>query len=124
MNKKILIPVVVIIALLIVTYSLRDFISEKRFMTKAERLADKIPPEHKEHYEKEFYYAINKFWECYEKKVVSENDLIDVLDYIDDLNRKEQVSREEIFDFLGYVSRIYTTAIRKNQERKQTGGSG
>ena len=124
MNRKIIIIVAVFIVAVVTIYFFREGIAERRFKSKADKLARKIPEKYREAYEEEFHYNINKFWSAYENGLVSKNDLIDVTDYIDDLNRKEELSRKEVFDFLDYVSRIYTDGIRKNFQKESQNSSG
>lgn len=124
MNRKIVITAAVVIAALAAIYFFRAGIAERRFKGKADQLAEKIPEKYREAYEEEFYYNINKFWSAYENGLVSKNDLIDVTDYMNDLNRKEELSRKEVFDFMSYVSRIYTEEIKKRHEEEYRNGPG
>lgn len=124
MSRKITVIVVAVIIFLVLIYSMRGTIAERRFKGKADRLTEKIPDEYKDKYRKEFNYAMDKFWDSYEEGIVSENDLMDVIDYMDDLNSREKVSRKEIFDFLDYVTGIYTSEIKKKQEEEYRHGAG
>jgi len=124
MSRKTIVILVAVIIFLVLIYSMRGTIAERRFKGKADRLAEKIPEQHREHYGSEFRYAMDKFWDSYEEGIVSENDLMDVTDYMDDLNSREKVSRKEIFDFLDYVTGIYTSEIKKKQEEEYGHGAG
>jgi hypothetical protein len=123
MNRKILIPVL-IIAAFILALLFTGGIAERRYRAKAEKLAERIPADRREHLEGEFYYVIDKFWSAYENGLVTENDLLDVTDYMDDLNRSERVGSREIVEFLDYVSGIYTQEIIDREEEKYRSGGG
>ena len=124
MSRKIIIITAAIIASLIIIYFMSGEIAERRFKGKAEELRRKIPDQYREVYGKELEYAIDKFWSAYRSGIVSRNDLIDVTDYMNDLNSREDLTRKEIFDFMEHVSGIYTSEIKKKQEQEYREGAG
>lgn len=111
-----LIVLIAAAAILILLFLSREAISKKVYMRAGERLAERMTPEQKAKYGEELKYTLDKFWGFYEKDAVSRNDLTDVMNKMDRLTKKGKLNDMEIFDFIGYVSRIYTDAMRKRHD--------
>lgn len=100
-------------------YLTRDSISKKVYLKAGERLGERLNPEQRDKYGEELSYTLEKFWRFYEKELVTRNDLNDVMEKMNRLSKKEKLGNMEIFDFIGYVSRIYTEAMRNRQYETQ-----
>ena len=49
--------------------------------------------------------------------IISRNDLNDIMEKMKRLEKKEELKNMEVFEFIGYVSRIYTEAMNRNLNR-------
>ena len=105
---------IVIVAVLLL---MRGGISERVYRGTGEAVADKLPPALHEKYAEELRYTLDKFWSCYEDEIVSRNDLNDVMDRMRRLRGKDVIEDEDIFDFIGFVSRIYTDGLHRRHKR-------
>jgi hypothetical protein len=109
-------------AAFVVMYVSRDSISRKVYERTGERLAGRMTPEQREKYGADLTYTLDTFWKFRERGLISQNDLADVMDKMKRLAGKDRLEDMEIFDFIGYVSRIYTEVIRKNREKLEREG--
>ncbi len=118
MKKKwaILIVTIVVIAVVLAVVLSRGRIKENIYRTSGERLAEKLSPELQAKYMNDLVYTLDKFWEFYDKEIVNQNDLTDVMEKMNYLRGKETIRDRDIFDFISYVSRIYTDAMNKYHE--------
>ncbi len=118
MRKKWVIPVVAIVVIAIVLAAVlsRGRLNESIYRKNGERLAEKLSPQLQAKYMNDLVYTLDKFWEFYEKKIVNQNDLTDVMEKMNYLRGKETIRDRDIFDFISYVSRIYTDAMNKYHE--------
>ncbi len=118
MKKKRLIPVVavVVIAAVVLLVLSRGMLRESIYRKSGERLADRLSPELRAKYMNDYVYTLDKFWEFYEKGIVNRNDLTDVMAKMNYLRGKETIRDRDIFDFISYVSRIYTDAMNRYHE--------
>lgn len=110
--------IVVIVALVVIAtlaVSSRQWIAEQSFKSAGRSLAGKLTPELKTKYGGDLAETLDTFWKCYERKYVSRNDLNDVMEKMSTIRSKSPVEETDVFDFIGYVSRIYTDAIQKHQ---------
>lgn len=105
--------IVVIAALLL----MRASVSKRVYTGTGEELARRLPPKLQEKYEEELRYTLDKFWSCYEGDIVSQNDLNDVMDRMRHLKENDTIEEEDIFNFIGFVSRIYTDALHEHHRR-------
>ncbi len=125
MRKRWIIAIVIVAAAVLafsLTFHFRGRIARRVYFRTGERLADKLPPKLAVKYYEELGYTLDKFWSCYESDIVSQNDLTDVMERMRRLEQKDEVTDREIFDLIGYVSRIYVDAIREYNLRKQDAG--
>jgi hypothetical protein len=107
--------VVVAVAALILS---RGTLSKRVYDREGGKLAEKMSPKLQEKYGEELSYTLDKFWSCYEGDLVSQNDLTDVVEKMKRLARKDEVSDGDIFDFIGYVSHIYTEAMLEHHQKQ------
>lgn len=108
---------ILIVLIAAAVFFLRGVLPKMVFMRKGDKLAEKIPPEFVEYYSDELRYTLDRFWACYEEGIVSKNDLNDVVERLDALNRKDDVTKSEIFQYIGYVSGLYSEAITERDAR-------
>ena len=120
MKKRwiVFVMVLVVAAILFLVLS-RGWIKESIYRRSGERLAENLRPELQAKYAADLVYTLDKFWEFYEKDIVGQNDLTDVMDKMNYLNGKEEIRDSEIFDFITYVSRIYTDAMNRYHEQQR-----
>jgi hypothetical protein len=120
MQKKRLITIVVAVLVIIVLISLivsRGRIAERLYRRSGERIAEQLSADLRAKYNADLTYTLDKFWEFYEKGIVNRNDLSDVMEKMKLLSGKESIRDRDIFDFIAYVSRIYTDAMNEYHEK-------
>lgn len=105
--------IILFVALLL----MRASVSKKVYTGTGEELARQLTPKLQEKYKEELRYTLDKFWSCYESDIVSQNDLNDVMDRMRYLKKKETIEDEDIFNFIGFASRIYTDALHEHHQR-------
>ena len=106
--------VVVIVALLFLS---KGWMTESLYRAAGRRIDEKLQGRLKEKYSNDLNYTLDKFWEFYERGIVNRNDLTDVVDKMKRLAEREEIKDREIFDFITYVSRIYTDAMHEYHEK-------
>lgn len=106
------IAAVVVIAAL---YLSREAISKRVFLRSGHQIEQKLGPDLQKKYGKDLEYTLRTFWKFYERGLLSRNDLADVSDKMKALRRRPAITDREIFDFIGYVSRLYTDAMNRGQ---------
>lgn len=99
---------VVVIAALVAG---RGYISSRAYFRTAGRLSSSLQPDLQTKYGVELQDAIDKFWSCYDQEICSRNDMTDVMDYMKRLTAGGDISDSDIFEFLGFVTRLYTDRI-------------
>jgi len=109
---SVLAAVVAIIAILVTS---RGWIAHQTFRRAGTSLEARLNSAQQEKYATEMRYTLDKFWEFYEKGLVSRNDLNDVMDKMRSLREKDELADMDIFDFIGYVSLLYTEAMHRRQ---------
>ena len=107
----VIIAAVVTIAVLI---NSREWISKYVFMQSGKNLAAKLNSEQQRKYANDLQYTLKKFWQFYERRIVSREDLNDVMEKMKTLREKKDLTNMDIFDFIGYVSRLYTEAMNRH----------
>ncbi|MDD4857956.1 MAG: hypothetical protein PHD74_07600 [Candidatus Krumholzibacteria bacterium] len=119
MNRKTLaiaiVSLVVCIAIVAILVSSRHWLTHQAYMRSARSLESRLDPTLANKYAKDMQYTLDKFWRCYERGLVSRNDLNDVMEKMHLLRDKKNLENMDVFDFLGYVSELYTEAIQKHQ---------
>lgn len=107
----------------------KGWISSRAYFRTADRLSSSMPADLQAKYGEDLKYTVDKFWKCYEKDICSRNDMTDVMDHMKRLAGSSGLTDSDIFDFIGFVSRLYTDRldkhhredIRKMQEERQSG---
>lgn len=107
------VAIIVIATLLII----RESVTERVYRQTGEDLTRRLPPKLEEKYGEELRYTLDKFWSCYESDIVSQNDLNDVVDRMRNLKEKDDLEDRNVFDFIGFVSRVYTDALHEHHRR-------
>jgi hypothetical protein len=105
----------VVVALVITLVSSRQWIAHRSYLRAGAGLASRFNPTQTKKYGTDLRYTLDKFWEFYEKGLVSQNDLNDVMEKTKSLGAKKDIADMDIFDYIGYVSGIYTEAMRRRQ---------
>jgi hypothetical protein len=121
MQKKWPLAVIITVLIVVIIVSLivvRGRIAERLYRQSGERIAEKLSAELLAKYHADLTYSLDKFWEFYEKGIVSRNDLTDVMEKMKLLREKERIRDRDIFDFITYVSRIYTDAMNEYHEKQ------
>ena len=119
MNRKrllIAIAAVFVVAALVTTLvSSRQWIAHTSYRRSGAGLAARFNEAQTKKYGTDLSYTLDKFWEFYEKDLVSRNDLNDVMEKTKSLSAKKDLTDMDIFDYIGYVSGLYTEAMRRRQ---------
>lgn len=102
-------------AIIVFIVSSRQWIAHETFKRSSKRLEARLTePQHKK-YASDLRYTLDKFWQFYDKGLISRNDLNDVMEKMGTLRAKKTIEDMDLFDFIGYVSRLYTEAMRRRQ---------
>lgn len=112
-RRTVLIIVVIAAAAIISLILLRNMISGGLYSREGAELVEKLPPALRAKYGEELEYTLDKFWNCYKDDIVSQNDMTDVMERIRELKGRTEITDNEIFEFIGMVSGIYTEGMRK-----------
>jgi hypothetical protein len=119
MNRRTLTIVLAVIAVVIavtaILVSSRGWIAHRAFVRSGRQLEARFNEAQQKKYATDLRYTLDKFWEFYDKGLIARNDLNDVMDRMKTLRAKKELVDMDIFDFIGYVSRLYTEAMRKRQ---------
>jgi len=119
MNRKRLViaiaATVVAAAIVVMLLSSRQWIDHRSYERAGAGLAARIHDAKQKKYGNDLRYTLDKFWEFYEKGLVSRNDLNDVVEKTRSLQVKKEITDMDIFDYIGYVSELYTEAMRRRQ---------
>jgi hypothetical protein len=106
---------VVCAAIIVIIVSSRQWIAHETFKRSSKSLETRLSePQHKK-YATDLRYTLDKFWQFYDKGLVSRNDLNDVMEKMRTLGAKKTIEDADLFDFIGYVSRLYTEAMHRRQ---------
>lgn len=120
-GRKAAIAAVVVILVILAIWLPRNWLAHRTWKIEGEALAARLSPKLEAKYGEELKYTLDKFWSCYSDKIISRNDMTDVMDRLRKLKGKSEVEDKDIFEFIGYVSRIYTDAIQENNRRRFEG---
>ncbi len=105
----------------------KGWISSRAYFRVAGRLSASMPADLQAKYGEELKYTVDKFWKCYEEEICSRNDMTDVMDRMKHLTGSSGLTDSDIFEFIGFVSRLYTDRlddhhrenIRKMEEERE-----
>jgi len=117
-QRKLTVAVILLIAAVLAITALitsRERISKHVFMRSSRNLAAKLNPDLQKKYGNDLRYTLEKFWQFYERGLIPREDLNDVTEKMKALRDKKTLTDMDIFDFIGYVSRLYTEAINRRQ---------
>jgi hypothetical protein len=117
-RKRILIAiaaVIVVVAIVATLVQSRQWIAHRSYRHAGAGLAARFNPTQEKKYGNDLRYTLDKFWEFYDKGLVSQNDLNDVMEKTKSLREKKDITDMDIFDYVGYVSGLYTEAMRRRQ---------
>jgi len=117
-RRKLTITIAALAAIVAITallVSTRGWIAHRTFLRAGTRLESRLNSAQQKKYAADMHYTLDKFWEFYEKGLVSRNELNDVMEKMKRLRGKEELADMDIFDFIGYVSMLYTEAMRRRQ---------
>ena len=110
-NRKAMIIGAAAVAVIAALVAGRGWISSRSYFRTAGRLSSSMPAALQTKYGEEFKDAVDKFWSCYEHDICSRNDMTDVMDYMKRLNSQGEISDSDIFEFLGFITRLYTDRL-------------
>ena len=108
----------VAVAAVAAIFVMRGSIGSKVYQKEAKALSGSLPPKLAIKYGEELTYTLDKFWKCFEDGLVSQNDMTDVMDRLRELRSKSEKTDLEVFQFIGFVSRIYTDAINRHHQEQ------
>lgn len=117
-RKRLLVAIValaVVAAIAVMLLSSRQWIVHRSYDRAGAGLASRFNAAQEKKYGADLRYTLDKFWEFYEKGLVSRNDLNDVVEKTRSLRAKKEITDMDIFDYIGYVSGLYTEAMRRRQ---------
>jgi hypothetical protein len=117
-RKRLLIAIaalVIVAAIVVILLSSRQWIAHRSYDRAGAGLASRFNAAQEKKYGKDLRYTLDKFWEFYEKGLVSRNDLNDVVEKTRSLRAKQEIADMDIFEYIGYVSSLYTEAMRRRQ---------
>lgn len=89
----------------------RGYISSRAYFRAAGRLSSSLDADLQTKYGAELQDAIDKFKSCYDQEICSRNDMTDVMDYMKRLTAGGEITDSDIFEFLLFVTRLYTDRI-------------
>ena len=116
MQRKRMITLILVSAVFVIAVLLllsKGWLTESLYRSAGKRIDEKLNERLSEKYSADLNYTLDKFWEFYEKGIVNRNDLTDVVDKMKRLAEREEIKEREIFDFITYISRIYTDAMHE-----------
>ena len=108
-----LIATAAVVAIVLILFLSKGWLAESLYRSAGKRIDEKLNERLSEKYSADLNYTLDKFWDFYEKGIVNQNDLTDVVDKMKQLAEREEIKDREIFDFTTYVSRIYTEAMHE-----------
>lgn len=112
-----LISLVAVVVIVVALYLTKGWLTESLYRSAGRRLDEKLNERLSEKYSADLNYTLDKFWDFYEKGIVNQNDLTDVVEKMRQLTEREEIKDREIFDFITYVSRLYTDAMHEYHEK-------
>ena len=102
-------------AIIAAIVSSRHWIAHETFKRSSKSLEARLTEPQQKKYASDLRYTLDKFWQFYDKGLISRNDLNDVMEKMGTLRAKKTIEDMDLFDFIGYVSRLYTEAMRRRQ---------
>lgn len=102
-------------AIVFAIVSSRQWIAHEAYTRSSKKLEARLTQAQQKKYASDLRYTLDKFWQFYDKGLISRNDLNDVMEKMGALRDKKTIEEMDLFDFIGYVSRLYTEAMRRRQ---------
>jgi hypothetical protein len=93
----------------------KEWISKQVFTRSSRNLEAKLNPDLQKKYASDLRYTLEKFWQFYDRGLIPREDMNDVMEKMKTLREKRNLTEMDVFDFIGYVSRLYTEAINRRQ---------
>ena len=119
MNRKKLTIIVASLAfcaaIIAAIVSSRQWIAHETFKRSSKSFEARLTEVQQKKYASDLRYTLDKFWQFYDKGLISRNDLNDVMEKMRTLGAKKTIEDMDLFDFIGYVSRLYTEAMHRRQ---------
>lgn len=122
-NTKLIAAAAAIVAVAVLLVAGRGWLSSLSYRRAGDRLAGRLPDALAAKYAEELRYTLDKFWSCYRSGICSRNDMTDVMDRMRALSAQDEITDREIFDFIGFVSRLYTDRFEDRHRRRLMEGS-
>jgi hypothetical protein len=114
MNRKLIAAGAVLLIVIIALIAGRGWISSRAYFRAADRLRTGLPLDLQTKYGGELDYTLEKFWDCYSEGICSRNDMTDVMDRVKQLASKGEISDSDVFELIGFVSRLYTDRLDRH----------
>lgn len=95
-----------------------SWISSLSYRRAGDRLVGRLPEKLGAKYGEELRYTLDKFWSCYHSDICSRNDMTDVMDRMRSLSASGEITDQQIFEFIGFVSRLYTDRFEDRHRRQ------
>jgi len=100
----------------------RELIPSLSYRRAGDRVAAKMSSALRVKYGDELRYTLDKFWSCYRGGACSRNDMTDVMDRLRLLGERDTITDREIFELIGFISRIYSDRFDERHRRVLEGG--
>lgn len=107
-----------LIVVAILLFAGRGWISSLSYRRAGDRLAERLPGQLGAKYGGELRYTLDKFWSCYRSGTCSRNDMTDVMDRMRALSSGGEITDQQVFEFIGFVSRLYTDRFEELHRRQ------
>lgn len=95
----------------------RDRIAAGSYRRAGERVRSGMSASLQAKYGKDLSYTLDKFWSCYRGGICSRNDMTDVMERLRRLGAQETISDRDIFDLIGFISRMYSDRLDQHHRR-------
>ena len=111
---------IVIIAIILLVMA-KPWTEKLIYFKNANEVLQKTDRLTKDKYQKEYNYTINKFWKLYKKGYLTRNDLNEVVWHMRKLKGQKEITDKEIFNLIGFISRMYIDALDKKDKERLSG---
>ena len=115
-RRTVIVILILVVAASAALFVIRGNIPKQIYYGQGRKITSSLDPKIEEKYREDFRYTLDKFWSCYESGIVSQKDLTDVMERMKKLGSTGEISDGEIFDLIGYISRIYTDEMRRHHK--------